>query len=66
MFRIAAVDCDAFASLCTKENLSKYPTFRVYPAFPAPTEDYTEQTVDFEKIKKLASRFIGSRVIDIT
>ena len=66
MFRITAIDCEEFGGLCTKEGVNKFPTFRVYPAFPAPTQDYEEDTVDFEKIKKLAARFVGNRVIDVT
>jgi hypothetical protein len=37
MFRISAIDCEEFGALCTKEAVTKFPTFRVYPAFPAPT-----------------------------
>jgi hypothetical protein len=66
MFRITALDCEEYSSLCAKEAVTKFPTFRVYPAFPAPTQDYEESTVDFDKIKKLASRFIGSRVVEVT
>ena len=66
MFRMFGIDCNEFESLCAKEKLMKYPTFRVYPAFPAPTQDYEEDTIDFEKIKKLALKFVTSRVIDIT
>jgi hypothetical protein len=37
MFRITAIDCEEYSTICQKENVSKFPTFRVYPAFPAPT-----------------------------
>jgi hypothetical protein len=37
MFRMLGVDCDEWAALCTKEKVEKFPLFRVYPAFPAPT-----------------------------
>ena len=66
MFRMNALDCGEFESLCKKENVGKYPLFRVYPAYPAPTQDYEEDTIDFDKIKKLALRFVTSRVIEIT
>lgn len=65
MFRITALDCEEFESVCNKELVNKFPTFRVYPAYPAPTQDYDEETVDMEKLKKLASRFIGSRVVEV-
>ena len=38
----------------------------MYPPFPAPTEDYEEPTIDFDKIKKMAARYITSRVIEVT
>lgn len=66
MFRIGAVDCNQFESICTKEKVTQFPLLRVYPAFPAPTQDYEEATLDTEKLKKLASRFVGSRVVEIT
>ena len=66
MFRMLGIDCDENAVVCQKEKIEKYPTFRVYPAYPAPTQDYEEDTIDFEKIKKLALRFVQSRVIDIS
>jgi hypothetical protein len=66
MFRIGAVDCKDFSSLCSKENVQSFPLVRVYPPFPAPTADYEEDVLDNEKIKKLASRFVGSRVVEIS
>lgn len=65
MFRITALDCEEFTPLCTKEGITKFPTIRVYPAFPAPAQDYQEEAIDFEKVKKLASQFISSRVIEV-
>lgn len=65
MFRITALDCEEYGSICTKEGVTKFPTFRVYPAFPAPAQDYEDDTIDFEKLKKLAARFVGSRVVEV-
>ena len=66
MFRITALDCEEFSSICQKENVDKFPLFRVYPAFPAPTQDYDESTIDFDKLKKMVSKFVTSRVIEVT
>lgn len=66
MFRIDGLDCNDFAALCKKENVEKFPTFRIYPPFPSPTQDYEEETIDLEKLKKLATKFVTSRVIEIT
>jgi thioredoxin-like negative regulator of GroEL len=37
LFRMGAVDCDEIQTVCKKENILKFPTWRVYPAFPAPS-----------------------------
>lgn len=66
MFRITAIDCEEFASVCAKEQVNKFPLFRIYPAFPAPTQDYEEEQIDFAKLKTQAARFVGSRVIEVT
>lgn len=46
--------------------MDKFPTLRVYPPFPAPTQDYEEDTLDIDKLKKMAGRFITSRTVEIT
>jgi hypothetical protein len=66
LFRVDALSCDEFPIICAKEKVTKFPTFRVYPPFPAPTVDYEEDVYSAEKIKKLASRFVTSRVVEIT
>lgn len=66
MFRVGSVDCDQFADICKKEKVEKFPLIRIYPAFPAPTQDYEEETFEPEKLKKVASRFISSRVVELT
>jgi len=66
MFRAGAVDCKDFSAICTKEGVDKFPLFRVYPAFPAPTVDYEHDTLDTDKLKQLAGKFVTSRVIEIT
>lgn len=66
LFRIGALDCASFESICKKEKIDKFPTLRVYPSFPAPFQDYEEPSLDTDKLKKLASRFVSSRVVEIT
>jgi len=39
IFRIGAIDCDEQAKICEKEKVSTFPTVRVYPPFPIPTND---------------------------
>jgi hypothetical protein len=39
IFRIGSVDCGDFTAICSKEKITKFPTVRVYPTFPAPLID---------------------------
>lgn len=68
MFRIGSVECNEFSSICSKEGITEYPTYRVYPPFPAPTQDLVagENDLDTDKLKKMAYRFIGDRTIEVT
>lgn len=55
--------------MCDKEGVTQYPTYKVFPPHPVPTvtvEHDVTQTIDTEKLKKEAYRYIGNRVIDIT
>lgn len=36
MMRIGGVNCDDFSAICDKEGITEFPTYRVYPPFPAP------------------------------
>jgi len=37
IFRMGSVDCKVQVDICKKENVSTFPTMRIYPTFPAPT-----------------------------
>lgn len=69
MFRIGSVECGEFKQMCDKEDVKVYPTYKVYPPHPVPTvtiENDPAQTIDTDKLKKEAYRYVGNRVIDIT
>ena len=68
MFRIGAVECNEFADICAKEGITEFPTYRVYPPFPVPHSDLQsgDDGLDTDKLKKMAFRHIGNRVIDVT
>ena len=40
MLRIGAVDCEEFSAICTKEGVTEFPTYRIYPPFPVPPQDH--------------------------
>jgi hypothetical protein len=67
IFRIGAVDCKDFESMCTKEGLTEFPTVRLYPPFPAPTQDLQiGDKFDVQKLKKMAGKHYTDRSIEIT
>ena len=67
MLRIGSVECTEWSKICEKEKIEIYPTYRVYPPSPIPSVDLIpEDTLDTDKLKKAAFRYIGDNVIDIT
>jgi len=46
MMRVGAVDCDDFPKICDTEKVSTYPTYKVYPPFPAPVQDFEGDALD--------------------
>jgi hypothetical protein len=68
MLRIGSVECNEWTTICSKEGITEFPTYRVYPPSPIPAIDIVDPSkeVDTDKLKKTAFKFIGNRVIDIT
>jgi len=65
MMRVGAVDCDDFPRICDSEKITSYPTYKVYPPFPAPTQDLEGEALDIQKLKKMAVRHVGNNAIEI-
>lgn len=67
IFRIGSCNCDDHPKICANEKVDKFPTIRVYPQFPAPTQDLDmEKPFEQKNLKKLAGRFISDKTIEIT
>lgn len=68
MLRVGAVDCDEWSNICSKEGITEYPTYRVYPPFPVPHQDHLsgDKEVDTDVLKKMSYKHIGNRVLEIT
>lgn len=69
MFRIGAIDCKEHKAICDKEQITTYPSYKIYPQIPIPafvSEQDNTKVVDTDALKKAAYKFIGNRVIDIT
>ena len=68
MLRIGAVDCEEFSQICDKEGVTEFPTYRIYPPFPVPTQDLKsgDKELDTDVLKKMCFKHIGNRAIEIT
>lgn len=67
MLRVGAIDCNDQKDLCKKEGVEgDLPRYRVYPPLPIPTQDFEGTVLDTDKLKKIAYRYIGNRVIEIS
>ena len=65
MIRVGALDCDEFWKICDAEKVTAFPTYRVYPPFPAPTQDFQGDALDGQKLKQMATKWIGNKAIEI-
>lgn len=67
IFRIGSCNCDDNPDICKKEGVTNFPTIRVYPMFPIPTQDLDlSKKFEVKALKKAAGRFINDRSIEIT
>ena len=68
MFRIGSVECNEFNKICEEQGITDFPTYRVYPPFPVPHADLQsgDSELDTDKLKKMAFKHIGNRVIDVS
>lgn len=69
MFRIGSLDCKEHRKICDKEDITAYPSYKIYPPVPIPAfladQDPTKE-VNTDTLKKQAYKYVGNRVIDIT
>jgi len=65
VFRICAVDCDTYADLCRKEDITEFPTIKLYAPIPIPPTKYPGE-LKTDDLIKWASKYLHSNVIEIT
>jgi hypothetical protein len=66
MFRIGTINCKDFKSICDKEEMTEFPSYKVYPPIPVPAFEVKQGAeLDTDTLKKSAYRFIGNRSIDL-
>ena len=64
MIKVAALNCVQFKELCEKEEISEYPTFKVYPPLPAPVMLY-EGKIESNPLVNYMGKFISNRTSDL-
>ena len=66
MYEMGAVNCDTNSDICSKEGVTEFPTFKIYPPHPIPVVVINQNEYSLKSLLKKASRFINSKVIEIT
>eukprot|EP01016_Furgasonia_blochmanni_P017040 TRINITY_DN19968_c0_g1_i1.p1 TRINITY_DN19968_c0_g1~~TRINITY_DN19968_c0_g1_i1.p1 ORF type:complete len:400 (-),score=69.05 TRINITY_DN19968_c0_g1_i1:330-1529(-) len=65
IFNLYAVDCEAEAELCERQNITFYPRIRIYPGAHLPSFDYEGELIP-KAIGAQAARHVHSNVIEIS
>ena len=64
MFKLAGLNCKKYKDLCSKEGVTDYPTYKIYPPLPAPPMKY-EGKIESKKIIAYLGRFVDNRVQEL-
>ena len=64
MFKLAGLNCKKYKDLCSKQGVTDYPTYKIYPPLPAPPMKY-EGKIESKKIIAYLGRFVDNRVQEL-
>ena len=64
MFKLAGLNCKMYKDLCSKEGVTEFPTYKIYPPLPAPPMKY-EGKIEPKNILSYLGRFIGNKVQEL-
>jgi thiol-disulfide isomerase/thioredoxin len=64
MFKLAGLNCKKYKDLCSKEGVTDFPTYKIYPPLPAPPMKY-EGKIETKNILSYLGRFIGNKVLEL-
>ena len=64
MFKLAGLNCKKFKDLCSKEGVTEFPTYKIYPPLPAPPMKY-EGKIEPKNIISYLGRFVGNKVQEL-
>ena len=64
MFKLAGLNCKKYKDLCSKQGVTDFPTYKIYPPLPAPPMKY-EGKVEPKYIISYLSRFVGNKAQEL-
>ena len=64
MFKLAGLNCKKYKDLCSKQGVTEFPTYKIYPPLPAPPMKY-EGKIETKNILSYLGRFIGNKVLEL-
>ena len=64
MFKLAGLNCKKYKDLCSKEGVTEFPTYKIYPPLPAPPMKY-EGKIEPKKIISYLGRFVENKAQEL-
>ena len=60
MFKLAGLNCKKYKDLCSKQGVTDFPTYKIYPPLPAPPMKY-EGKIETKYIISYLGKFVGNK-----
>ena len=64
MFKLAGLNCKKYKDLCSKQGVTDYPTYKIYPPLPAPPMKY-EGKIETKYIVSYLGKFVGNKAQEL-
>lgn len=64
MFKLAGLNCKKYKDLCSKQGVTEYPTYKIYPPLPAPPMKY-EGKIEPKNILSYLGKFVGNKAVEL-
>ena len=64
MFKLAGLNCKKYKDLCSKEGVTDFPTYKIYPPLPAPPMKYAGK-IEAKNILAYLGKFVGNKAQEL-
>ena len=64
MFKLAGLNCKKYKDLCSKQGVTEFPTYKIYPPLPAPPMKY-EGKIEPKRILSYLGRFVDNKAQEL-